>query len=253
MGQMSRIHSNIDPRWFNHFDCELGLSLEDARTIAAKVPRQGKTQRVVGFDLKNGGIVPKAYFYPEHKTRVTGIPMARLVFDAIRKLKESESFSGALDKLEDFLAPCFKNKTEDQSVNTAEIFIVAIDYLVPSKSRIKLYVGETRVSFTRVRDLWTLGGVLDDPTTLKGLAILEGIWNVFEMSDSQSSLKDFECLPLGFNYEFSPGKSSPRPQLYIPLHGKNDDLVADRMTKVFKYLKWNRLAARYKEKLTSNL
>lgn len=253
LGQMARYQPCIDLKWFNHFDSELGLSLEEARTIAAKVPKQGRTQRVVGFDLKNGGVVPKAYFYPEHKARATGIPMARLVFDAIRKLEDSKTFSGSLEKLEKFLAPCFKNNTEDQSGNTTEVFIVAIDCLVPCKSRIKLYVGETQVTFARVTELWTLGGLLQDSTTLTGLRILEGIWNVLEMGDSQSPLKDFECLPLGFNYEFKPGAEYPKPQLYIPLHGKNDDVVAGKLTKVFDYLKWNGLAAKYKEELTSNL
>ncbi|WEW59278.1 hypothetical protein PRK78_004747 [Emydomyces testavorans] len=253
LGQMARIQPCIDLQWFNHFDSELGLSLEDARAIAGTVPKQGKTQHLVGFDFKNGGIVPKAYFYPEHKARVTGVNTAKLLFNAVRKLEESKSFSGALDTLEEFLAPCFKDKTENQTENTTEVFILAIDCLVPSLSRIKLYVADTQVTFAKARELWTLGGVLNDATTLTGLRILEDIWNMLGIGDSCSSLMDVNRLPLLSNYEFKPGAPYPKPQLYIPLHGKNDDVVADQMTKVFEYLQWNGLAARYKEELASNL
>lgn len=253
LGQLARSQPCVDLQWFNHFDSELGLSLEQARLIASKVPKLGKTQRGVGLDLRDDGIVPKAYFYPEHKARMTGVPIARLVFNAIRKLEERKSFAPALNSLEKFLAPCFETETNDYLVNTTEVFAVSIDCLVPSKSRIKLYVGETQATLARVRELWTLGGLLADRATLTGLSLIEVIWKILDMRDSKAPQMDFNFLPLGFYYELQQGTEHPKPQLYIPLHEKNDDTIANRMTEVFEFLKWNDIAVRYKEQLMANL
>ncbi|EFQ97023.1 tryptophan dimethylallyltransferase [Nannizzia gypsea CBS 118893] len=253
LGQLARSQPCVDLQWFNHFDSELGLSLEQARLIASKVPKLGKTQRGVGIDLRDHGIVPKAYFYPEHKARMMGVPIAGLVFKAIRKLEESKSFTLALDTLEKFLAPCFKTRADGYYKNPTEVFAVSIDCLVPSKSRIKLYVGETQATLARVRELWTLGGLLADQATLTGLSLIEAIWDILDMGDSKTQQMDFNYLPLGFYYELQQGTEYPKPQLYIPLHEKNDDTIANRLTKVFEYLKWNDIAVRYKEQLMANL
>lgn len=247
LGQLARTLPWVDLQWFNHFDSELGLSLEQARLIASRIPKQGKTQRGIGLDLNvESGIRPKAYFYPEHKARVMGIPISKLIFNTIRKLDESKSFAPALNKLERFLAQGLES-------NTAEVFTVSIDCLVPSKSRIKLYLGDTHATLARARELWTLGGCLADRATLTGLGLIEVIWAILDMGDFKAEQLDFNYLPLAFFYELRQGSEYPKPQLYIPLHEKNDEAIANKMTEVLEFLKWKDIALRYKPQLMANL
>jgi tryptophan 4-dimethylallyltransferase/cyclo-acetoacetyl-L-tryptophan dimethylallyltransferase len=59
-------------------------------------------------------------------------------------------------------------------------------------------------------------------------------------------------LPLVVNYELSSGSATPKPQLYLPLHGRNDEAMANALTKFWEYLGWKGLAAQYKKDLYAN-
>ncbi|KAA8652095.1 uncharacterized protein ATNIH1004_000999 [Aspergillus tanneri] len=134
-----------------------------------------------------------------------------------------------------------------------EVFLIRFDCVAPSKSRLKLYIIDPHVRLEDIRALWTLGGQQRDPVTLKGLGIAEKLWNIFGFHDMECPTTDVDRLPMAAYYEMKPGKSTPKPQLYLPLHGRNDEVIADALTEFFRYLEWEGYACRYKPDLISNL
>jgi DMATS type aromatic prenyltransferase len=249
LGRLARLDANIDLRWFNHFDSHLSLTHVEANAAAPHLVRHRWQTKVLAFDFKDGGITPKAYFFLKAKSIVTGIPIAVLAFEAIEHL--GKEFEAGLSVLKRFLSPCLVENPSE--TNASEILLIALDCVAPSKSRLKLYVANTQLCLDSIRHFWTLGGHLHDPITVKGLAIAEKLWSILRSDETSRSHTDVDRLPLVLNYELKCGGETVRPQLYLPLHGQNDDSVSDGLTDFFKYLKWEGLATRYKQELIQNL
>jgi DMATS type aromatic prenyltransferase len=194
-------------------------------------------------------MVPKGYFFVKPKSIVTDIPTGILAFKAMEGL--NAGFETGVSLLKEYLSP-FLDK-QDSGSPTAEVFLIGFDCVVPERSRLKIYVCNTHLCLENIRSFWTLGGRLSDPTTMKGLAIAEKLWNLLGFSDTMYNEANADQLPLAFYYELKWRGSAPKPQLYLPVHGKNDEFVADALTEFFKYLDWHGYANRYKRDLISNL
>ncbi|KAB8233939.1 putative dimethylallyl tryptophan synthase [Aspergillus alliaceus] len=249
LGRLALLDSNIDLRWFDYFASQLTVTIEEANLASHHLIPPLRQTNEVAFDLKEEGIVPKGYFFLKPKSIVTGVPTGVLAFDAIERL--DAHFHASLAVLKEFLLP-WLDAQNDSDAAVSDVFLIGFDCVIPRKSRIKLYVVNTHLSFDNVRALWTLGGRFDDPVTTKGLLIAEKLWSVLHFKELSYADMDADQLPLAVYYEMKHGGTAPKPQLYLPLHGVNDDFIADALTKFFEYLEWGGFAARYKQELISN-
>jgi hypothetical protein len=84
------------------------------------------------------------------------------------------------------------------------------------------------------------------------LSLVQKLWNILQFDDTIRQPGDINNLPLVFNYQLK-GGSSPKPQVYLPLHGRNDQLNADRLTEFFQFLDWKGVFWNYNQELDSLL
>lgn len=102
--------------------------------------------------------------------------------------------------------------------------IDCVDEASLSDARVKLYVYTLSNSFETVRDYVTLGGRLQDETTLKGLDILHDIWHLL-LQEPEGVNDDYNkpvndgsilCQKLYFSFEMRPGRELPEVKSYVP-------------------------------------
>ncbi|EAU29303.1 predicted protein [Aspergillus terreus NIH2624] len=247
LGNLALSVPTVDLRLFDYFDSQLSLTISEANSAAAHLIKPRRQSKVIAFDLKNGGIVPKAYFFLKPKSLATGKSVHDIAFRTIEPIAARQQIESPLSILKTFVAELFAKSTI-----TSDVFIIAIDCILPEQSRIKLYVADVQLNLATMRHLWTLGGSVADPTTLRGLEIAEELWNILQVGGETRSHTDVDQLPLVVNYELSSSSATPTPQLYLPLHGRNDESVANALTKFWEYLGWKGVAARYKKELYAN-
>lgn len=247
LAQLALLEPSLDLEWYDYFESQFMLPVETARTVSQHLVRHARQTSQLAFDLKNGGFVTKAYVFPQPKSIATGIKTSTLVLKVIESLPDAD-FGPSMTLLKEYLLP-----ESNPDASQLEVMLVGIDCVVPQSSRLKLYLVNKHLCLENMRDFWTFGGRLDDPTTMKGLAIAEKLWDLLGFSDTVYDTVGVDKLPLTFNYELKEKESTPRPQLYLPIQGKGDDFVADALAEFFKYLDWEGCAGRYKQELISNL
>ncbi|PLB52028.1 putative dimethylallyl tryptophan synthase [Aspergillus steynii IBT 23096] len=246
LAKAAQIDPAIDLRWFDYFESQFILPTEQARTVSEHVVRHGRQTSQLAFDLKNGGVVAKAYVFVLPKSIATGVPTVTLALNAIEGLADAD-FGSSLALLREYLLP-----GPDSDAPRSEVMLIGVDCVEPQSSRLKLYLVNTHLCLENMRAFWTLGGRLSDSTTMKGLEIAENLWNLLGLSDTVYETVDVDKLPLTFNYELKEKEQAPKPQLYLPVQGKGDEFVADALTEFFKFLDWQGFACRYKQDLISN-
>ncbi|KAF4237954.1 hypothetical protein CNMCM6457_000431 [Aspergillus fumigatiaffinis] len=246
LGKLARLDPTFDLRLFDYFDSQFSLTRKEANLVASKLIKQRRQSKVIAFDLKDGAIIPKAYFFLKGKSLASGIPVQDIAFNAIESIAPKQIESPLL-VLKAFVTKLFAKPTV-----TSDVFILAADCIIPQKSRIKLYVADSQLSLATLREFWTLGGSVTDSATMKGLEIAEELWRILQFDDAVCSHSNMDQLPLVVNYELSSGSATPKPQLYLPLHGRNDEAMANALTKFWEYLGWKGLAAQYKKDLYAN-
>ena len=235
-----------DLRWFNQLAAEFFPSEEDDALLVEQVPKD--TIRIpkvfLAFDLEGDKRTMKAYFYPVIKYMTSKVNSDRISFDLIRRLDPlGSSFGPALDLIEDYQKLLY----QDPPLTV----VVGIDCVSPEAgARIKIYIEPRSNTWEAVQKHITLGGKLTDKTTLDGLAILRGIWNLMinEPEDREvdehfakevsgtSPTRNGAC----FSWELKPGQDTPDVKIYIPLsqYFKSDKAIAEAVETVFRKRGW---------------
>lgn len=262
-----KLGMGVEMEWFNHFVNELVLSEKEANLIQSgdSLKSPFKTQEILALDLKKSGeMLVKAYFYPGLKSLVKGVSPEKLAFDAIHKIDPDSQLAESVSMLNGYLDSRRGDTDSPESTPSISLLFCSCDLIDPSVSRIKLYVVEMDVSFARIEDVWTFGGRLKDPATLKGLELLRRLWSLFLIPEGRrAEIKDFHDirgpppksgqLPLLFNFGLQPGASYPEPKIYLPVFGENDMAISKALEVFFSELGWTELSASYKENLASYL
>ena len=112
-------------------------------------------------------------------------------------------------------------------------------------ARVKFYVHARSNSFNTVRDYVTLGGRLQDESTLKGLAILRNIWHLLLQEPEGAVDDEFEkplndssifCQRLYFSFEMRPGRKFPEVKTYLPTwnYVRSDEETMKNYEEVFR-------------------
>ncbi|RYP42591.1 hypothetical protein DL767_000115 [Monosporascus sp. MG133] len=240
-------------RWSDIFLSAFAPTPEEAKDVQVKLPEWLRSftsadaevtpiKRLpfvfVAFDLNGPKTSIKAYFNPKAKEIATGMPSTEMIWDILRNLEPSLDVA-SIDALAQFL---------DERPVPSAIELVGIDCVDEaslSDARVKVYVHVRSNSFNTVRDYVTLGGRLQDKTTLKGLAILRDIWHLLLQEpegivddDYNRPLNDSSifCQMLYFSIEMRPGREFPEVKTYLPTwnYVRSDKATVQNYEEVFR-------------------
>ncbi|POR31661.1 Dimethylallyl tryptophan synthase [Tolypocladium paradoxum] len=239
-------------RWSDAWLSAFAPTVEEAKELQVKLPRWLSSvipagaevpslKRLpfvfVAFDLSGPKTSIKAYFNPKAKEIVTGEPATDVTWNVLRSLTPSLN-AASIDVLEQFLA-------ERAVPGTVELVGVdCVDEASLSDARVKIYVYTWNNSFNTVRDYVTLGGLLQDKTTLKGLAILRDIWHLLLQEpeglddDYNKPVNDNSIFyqKLYFSFEMRPGREFPEVKTYLPTwnYVRSDEATVQNYEEIFR-------------------
>ncbi|PGH18128.1 hypothetical protein AJ79_00756 [Helicocarpus griseus UAMH5409] len=213
-----------DTRWLDGLMSALYLSPSETETALAKMPPGiAIPPSSVGFDLDGPKRTLKAYIPGVRKAFATGRPSSEVIFDALRGLEPLGSeLTPGLNIIAEYLANC---------KNDAMLPLVGIDCVDPTKhkdARVKCYLHTSSNTFAVVRDVLTLGGRLNDETTLKRVEALRSIWPLLLNEPEGENIADDNWSKpqrfsktgysgMQYTMEITPGKPIPDSKVYIPL------------------------------------
>jgi DMATS type aromatic prenyltransferase len=177
-----------------------------------------------------------------------------LVFDAVSQLPwDNEMLTPALSIVESYILRCSPEMTRVEGIS--------IDCVDPMRARIKIYIRSAFTAFSKICDMYTLGGRLKDKVTNAGIGILQELWPLV-MDLPEECSDDQELQSCGhrtggtiFNFEIKPGNPFPEPKIYIPVkhYGKNDIAIAEGIVEFCRRQGWNELANSYIDTIRSVL
>ncbi|GFF24027.1 hypothetical protein IFM58399_00506 [Aspergillus lentulus] len=162
-------------------------------------------------------------FSSKGKSFVSGIPVQDAAFNAIESIAPKQIETPLL-VLKTFVTKLFAKPTV-----TSDVFILA--------GRLHR---SAKVAHQANSGLWA-----DWSPTLPR-------WRILLFDDAVCSNSNMDQLTLVVNYELSSGSATPKPQVSLPLHGRNDEAMANVLTKLWEYSGWKGLAAQYKKALYAN-
>lgn len=235
MYQLSLKMPEVDLTWFHQLVAYVYDMEKSNYIMSGGTPT---TAMVLAFELLKKGLMIKAYFVAPKK--IKGAARTYDVDFWASAMKTIAPQSDCADRVFHFL----KTNHQGQQLHPAGL---AIDCVVPSKSRVKFYLQTANTDFDSVREIMTMGGMiqgldrqLDDLHSL--IKLITGLDANYPSSKPVSAttaayengLKHFENVPellAGYIYYFdiAPGKSMPDIKFYIPTrHYAKDDLQVAR-------------------------
>jgi hypothetical protein len=63
LGKLAQLDTNIDIGWFDYFDPQLSLGTKEPGVASEQLIRHLRQINEVAFDLDDGRLVPKSYFF----------------------------------------------------------------------------------------------------------------------------------------------------------------------------------------------
>ncbi|KAI1106977.1 tryptophan dimethylallyltransferase-domain-containing protein [Jackrogersella minutella] len=203
---------NTDMRWFDHFDAYFNEGVE-CNSV------EGHLTRVFwAFDLGEGDIASKAYFFPGYRAQATNMTNLQVISEAIALAPScTPERLGAFDMFVQFV-----QEHERMGRQPLELDMLAIDMMACDKSRLKIYFRSRETDFGSVRETMSLGGRVTGPDMDVGLNQLRRLWKSLFGQEGAS-----EDTPIGganhrtagilYNIEFHLGGQAPKAKIYIPV------------------------------------
>jgi len=160
----------FNPDYLNHMIKALTSSTEEAAEVSRDhlYLLRMKNQVSFGLDLKDGEVSVKCYLFPALKSHLTGRSFNDLVNEAVNSLG-NVSYP-ALSAVHEYL--------EGAGLYNQYSFI-GIDCIAVEKSRLKVYNTMQNVTWSKLKDLWTLGGRFESNSTIqRGLEYAHKFWDL---------------------------------------------------------------------------
>lgn len=107
----------------------------------------------------------------------------------------------------------------------AGLHMIGVDNVDPNKARLKVYLDVNSNSWNAVKDVYTLGGTLDDEVTLKAVELLETVYPLMR-DEPEGSDDDWHKPPVipnvsfpgqQFSIELTNQSTVPEVKIYAPL------------------------------------
>jgi DMATS type aromatic prenyltransferase len=231
---MSRDVPGIDLTRFNLLLSETSVPDHFAEKVLAELPAGHPKSRVlVAYDLEGGAVVAKAYYNPEHKSILKGIPSYQVVFDAIRKCTGPYgTYDASIAAVEEFLT----------SHVGPVVTLLANDCVVDSpSSRLKVYVTSPVTNLTTALENFNLAGRITGPRSEAGLKAVRAFWcHAFGLDSESPDVETKEVLPAGsrcvFVHEMRPRTDDqPGVDIEVKMHVPGSWL-GDTDTKIIESL-----------------
>ncbi|KAF4498012.1 tryptophan dimethylallyltransferase [Fusarium agapanthi] len=214
---LAKVIPELDLTWFEHFWHEL-LGPGSPTTSTSAISTKGSTI-FAALEMLRGRLSVKVYFIPVETPDIS----------AWQQIKQAIETSGcqhleALNHVDEYLS-------SHDNGRQLRPFMLAIDLVEPSASRLKIYVRSNQTSFRFVRDIMTVGGLrtgLD-----QSLGNFYDLWKralgLNPDTSPEDELPTVDHLTSGavFNFDVAPKSSIPDVKAYIPVrHYTNNDLRA---------------------------
>ncbi|KAJ5993274.1 aromatic prenyltransferase [Penicillium sp. IBT 35674x] len=211
-----------DSRLFEYFYPKHTLSEIECQKLQSKNEAIRELSQVsFGFDLKPDAISVKGYTFPGLKCHATEEDLCSVVIGSVQEYLGDADRYKTLDMIKEYIA------TTDSRLNFG--FVYSHDCVTPEKSRHKLYGRAKDMSWSKVEEVWNLGGRNDSPESNKGLDYLQKLWKLLRIGDGPHPLG----LHLVWNYETKAGLKMPATKIYFPVYGLNDQ---DNVRAISQYL-----------------
>ncbi|GJJ14525.1 hypothetical protein Clacol_008790 [Clathrus columnatus] len=248
LSTMEVIAPGVDLDWCHK--CSKILTTSNVNLDRVTSVSQYPSQYFVGFDFSLQGVVLKAYFLPETKSILTGIPKIVLVTQCVKELtRPTKNCPSPPDLITPWLNVLTFFETLPPAL-TPNINIVAVDCLPSKQNRVKIYCRSPLTTLSNLRRFITLGRSTAGTTNLnsplkRGLDQITLLWYLLFPNMADSKFDNVEPLMrdpahptagLLFYYELRGGHSEPFPKVYIPVRHlcRNDRHVVRALTEFYR-------------------
>lgn len=222
----------------------------EARRLQQAFPDCKAPQIFFAFDFERSGkILGKCVHFLNWKSKQLGITQKELVMKVVSGVPEvGPLYKDALAALDKFMVSFPAELGGEPSPECLNF-----DVVKPGKSsRIKIYIRPFKTSFNSVKYFYTLGGLLTDDATLKGVELLRIFYEVvFDIKEGEEDKELTAYHPgLGsvlFNCAFKPGAALPAPQFYITIwkFTPSDKATIERLIAFWRRIGWNKQADKF--------
>lgn len=176
------------------------------------------TQEFYAFDLDEGGIMGKAYFFPQNQARATG----KDSFDVILNVLKVAPLSAPDDI---HALRVFQEYVDDVASPALEMDMLAIDLVEPEKSRFKIYFRIRDTRFSSIQETMTLRGRITTPGITEGLKHLRILYHALQENDDCHNTPDtaihmndhHRTAGILYYVEFRYGAKQPKVKAYLPV------------------------------------
>ncbi|KAI0199299.1 dimethylallyl tryptophan synthase GliD1 [Astrocystis sublimbata] len=230
--RISQIVPTVDLTWVNHF---LATLFDHDVSKYVKEAEEGahfSSTILHAAEFLPRGLSLKTYFLPRKLGQTEGQISLAQWEESLAKLDPNNPAREALNK---FLE-------ENPEGKLLSPFMLAVDDVVPAKSRLKFYFQTPHTSFASVREIMTLGGRISVPENAMQdfrslIAAITGIGDDFPENEevpcaaeyNPAAKDNFVELPIllsGYLYyvDIAPGAAFPDVKLYSPVrrYGRDD-------------------------------
>ncbi|KAG9231683.1 tryptophan dimethylallyltransferase-domain-containing protein [Amylocarpus encephaloides] len=241
---------DFDLTVYNYMRDALMLDDEEAARLKQEFPDNNAAQMFLAFDFEKGGrILGKCAPFLNWKSKQLGITQKELALRVICGIPEVGSlYKDALVAWDKFMISFpaeLGGEPSPESLN--------FDVVKPGKSsRVKIYIRPYKTSFNSVKHFYTLGGLLNDDTTLKGVVLLRLFYEVvFDIKDGDEDTELTAYHPgwgsVLFNCAFKPGAPLPVPQFYVTIwkYMPTDISIVEKLSEFWKRIGWEKQANKY--------
>lgn len=227
--------------WFDHFK----HALLGPGTPATSPTAANRSTVFLAFEICDGPVGVKAYFIP---VEAPGNSASDQISNAIATAGCPNL--EAIDELHSFLR-------DDHYGRSVSPFMLGIDCVSPSESRLKMYSRSPVTTFDFVKHVMTLGG------RRKGIQSAEkqlhALWKLTLgldedfPSDQELSRESHETAGVLFYFDVAPKSKLPDVKLYIPVrhYAPNDAVAASGLVKFLKSQGQGAFTSRYLDMLDS--
>lgn len=188
----------------------------------------------------------KGYFWPQLRSRLTGVSTTDLISNCVERLGLAEQWSHIARYITSPTGSC-----------TSPEF-VAVDTVEPSKNRLKVYARCSATNLSGVVSAMTLG---DHPTLVSHPGVQHAIANVTHLwcllfgqdavdnDVSLSSKNTIYTKGIVVYYDLTPGRAIPMPKVYIPVrHYANSDAhVCQVMSQYYRDINFIKSGSTYQQ------
>ena len=226
----------FNSKLFHHFLKTQTLSEQESLELGAEA-RPGTiltSQAAFGFDLQPDTISVKGYTFPGLKTQVSGQGFGSIINKSLVPLKESLGAFPGFDLVDAYL---------EATNGYSQFAFWSFDCAEDTKARLKLYSAHNSVVWSKVEEIWTLGGRVDTPVVQRGLEYLRELWHLTGISEGDRAFtggfddgKDATPTPMVWNYEMRVGEPFPLTKFYFPVHGENDERIIRGLAKFLGHI-----------------